>query len=196
MRESGFKGICKVVYVFPSLQVLSICSFYQSKPLPGFSWLWPYQPSRIFSLSSTFHSLLTLSFHPRNILKILASLKKKKKVPVTKWLSSSLPISHLHSIGRLLGKGPQTSCPHLFSSHPLLSEGGLVPALLPTEAALAVVSMAIHLQIVRTLYRPDSASNRWTWPSGGVLFLDTLASSAFMTWLISGSLFLLAAAPH
>ena len=117
--------------------------------------------SAIKDLFSVFNlSLLTLSFHPRNILKILASLKKKKKVPVTKWLSSSLPISHLHSIGRLLGKGPQTSCPHLFSSHPLLSEGGLVPALLPTEAALAVVSMAIHLQIVRTLYRPDSASNR------------------------------------
>lgn len=87
----------------------------------------------------------------------------------------------------LLGKGPQTSYPHLFSSHPLLSQGGLVPAPLPTEAALAVVAMAIHLQIVRTLYRPDSTSNRWTWPSGTVLFFDILASFAFMTWLISGS---------
>ena len=47
--------------------------------------------------------------------------------------------------------------------------------------------MAIHLQIVRTLYRPDSTSNRWTWPSGIVLFFDILASFAFMTWLISGS---------
>lgn len=87
-------------------------------------------------------------------------LKKKKSVPVTKWLSSFLPISHLHSIGMLLGKGPQTSCPHLFSSHPVLSQGALAPAPLPTEAALAVVTIAIRLQIVRTLYRPDSTSDR------------------------------------
>lgn len=70
MGEPGFKGICKDVCecppVFPSLQVLSICSFYQSKPLPGFSWLWPSQPSRIFSvcnLSFSTHSFLPTKKH-------------------------------------------------------------------------------------------------------------------------------------
>lgn len=69
-----------------------------------------HQPSRIFFLSSTLHSLLTLSFHPKNILKILAPLKKKL-FPITKWLSSSLSISHLSSLSMLLGKGPQTTVP-------------------------------------------------------------------------------------
>lgn len=107
------------------------------------------------NLSFSTHSFLSSKKHSSN-----SCIFKKKSVPITKWLSSFLPISHLHSIGMLLGKGPQTSYPHLFSSHPLLSQGGLVPAPLPTEAALAVVAMAIHLQIVRTLYRPDSTSNR------------------------------------
>lgn len=114
MGEPGFKGICKDVYVcppvFPSLQVLSICSFYQSKPLPGFSWLWPSQPSRIFSLSATFHSLLTLSFHPRNILKILASLKKNRSLSLTGSLAFCQSLTSIPLVC-FLGKGPKPAIP-------------------------------------------------------------------------------------
>lgn len=102
-------SMCVQPYLHPSRLWAFAPSVKASLSL-GFSWPWASQPSRFFSLFSTPHSLLTLSFHPRNILKILASLKKKT-FPVTKWLSSSLPISHLHSLGMLLGKGPKPAVP-------------------------------------------------------------------------------------
>lgn len=131
VAEPEFRSICKIVYMCPALasrpSVLSICYFSlseQASPWSPFGSV-PLPPDDALSVisflftSSTSYSLLTLFFCPRNILKILTSLKKS--FPVTKWLSSYLPISHLSSNGTLLGKGPKPTVSTSSPSHPLLN---------------------------------------------------------------------------
>lgn len=69
-----------------------------------------HQPSRIFFLSSTLHSLLTLSFHPKNILKILAPLKKNSSLLPSGSPALCQSLTSLHSVC-FLEKGPKPLSP-------------------------------------------------------------------------------------
>lgn len=175
MAEPGFKDICKVVYICPAT-IPHPSGLWASELSPvkasfslRFSWLWPSAIKDLFSVfnpSFSAHSFFSSKKHSQNPCSL-----KKKLFPITKWLSSSLSISHLSSLSMLLGKGPQTTVP---TASP------------PTHCSVKVVwLLALCPLRLLWLWSPWPFISKWsdstgcTWPSGVILFLDTLLSFAF-----------------
>lgn len=176
MAEPGFKDICKVVYICPAT-IPHPSGLWASELSPvkasfslRFSWLWPSAIKDLFSVfnpSFSAHSFFSSKKHSQNP----CSLKKKTLPYYQVALQLSVNLSPLFTQYASWKRAPN-HCPHCLSSHPLLSEGSLAPGPLPTEAALAVVAMAIHLQVVRFNWMYLTQwSNPFPWHSSFLCFL-------------------------